>query len=129
MTALTVLNDEQEGSYSVVIDPHGIEVQVEFSGVQWDQLGPRNAYCLHIRTRDRHYMVSDLRSGVGDAVNAEAMWATAVSFLSACAEAQEYGDDAENADLFPRWVVELVSDHLDELVMHADEITGVAALD
>jgi hypothetical protein len=112
-------------AYSYVIDPHRVEVQVEWVGPEYDYEfgGWRQAYMLHIRTEASHYTDNTLRSGVGQDINVRKAWASAVSFLGACDEAWNYGGEAsENRDLFPRWVMEIVSDHIDELGMHAYEM-------
>lgn len=107
-------------AYSAVAHPDKVEIQAEY--LFRDPDGRCN-YRVHVRDAEgHHYLTDDLRSGVGAPIDARRAWATAVSFLSAAREAQGYGDDAENADLFPRWVIDLLGGALDAFDIHAMEI-------
>lgn len=121
----TVLH-EDSSSYSVVIDPQKIEIQVEYDGPTRDEFGWRNGYTLNIRTEQTRYTDNTLRSGVGGEIDARHMWATAVSFLSACEESRDYSarghGPGENSHLFPGWVMDIVSPHMSDLEIHAYEI-------
>ncbi|WP_125778003.1 hypothetical protein [Antribacter gilvus] len=70
---------------------------------------------------------ADLRSGVGDRPDVDAMLRSLASFLVAAGEAYRYtlrspGTPSDNIDLFPGWVPEAASLNSDELTMLAVEL-------
>ncbi|MEU7814111.1 hypothetical protein [Pseudonocardia sp. NPDC049154] len=88
-----------EGAYAVRIDDAVISVVHIGEVADPTSWGMRNAYAYDVFVKgDRFHSGTDLRSGVGDAVDARAMTGTLLAFLEADAEAYRHGMGAEPDD-------------------------------
>lgn len=101
----------------------GVEISLEYHRTDRDG---RDVYTWNIDgLPEGEYGCSDLKSGCQGATLQE-MFASLLSFLSACGEALRYqestGRESENADLFPAPVAQWARAHSDELAALQFEI-------
>lgn len=83
-------------------------VSVEYDGMERDEYGYRRRYTYSVAANGWQYVGNDLCSGVGSPVDESAAMGTLLSFLSAYADARDYGPDSEDINLFPGYVGEWV---------------------
>lgn len=95
---------------------------------QTDNITPddRDIYRYYLDTPEFEYTAADLFSGVGGHAGLQAMLASCLGFLAACAESGQFelrtGRTRENTDLFPSHVGEWAMTQSDELGILAVEL-------
>jgi hypothetical protein len=97
-------------------------ISLEFTGTSHDG---RDEYTMHVDIPAGEFSERGLRSGC-DGASLQAMFASALAFLSAAAESYSYrtrtGHEGENESLFPAPVVEWAHQNSDEISMLACEL-------
>lgn len=93
-------------------------ISIDYDGVSDDG---RTIYRYYLDAPEIEYEGNDLRSGAWGG-NLQSGLESLLSFMGAASEAWNYGENAENYDLFPHDVMEFCSRNADEISMLAIEL-------
>ena len=91
----------------------------------------RTRYTCTLLVGNREYTADDLQSGNASNADLQGGMESLLSFLGAAGEAYRYtmrGNESDNADLFPDWVMEWCYQHSDEISMMQCQIEETADL-